>query len=388
MSAEEVSEIVVLRRLLDDKKGVCESSRTDSGFISGEISEEITDSGASFDEHQVHDRPAAIPEERPDDEEKPHEPMILDSGVCLSDSFSKIVIKERRPQGLNDLNSPRTKSQTPVDSVRPSKIKPSAEVPWKAYYEQDEEGDTHLHVAISHGFLEVALALIRAVPHPRLLDTPNDDGKTAMHLAAESGQWRVVRWLRVAGAAPCPRGGPRGDSPLHAAAEADDARTIWALAEPVLAQEKEQLGLSYQGQVYRSCDLDQWNLLGQSCVHVAAALGNLDALKQLVRYGANVNAKEGCTGYTALHLAVRAASEETVRFLVDCEHVDVDRLSYGGKDALEVNRSASMEIRRALKGRGLPSPCTSDDEFDSDSGDEMNFDTTHVFSAQMVNASA
>lgn len=123
----------------------------------------------------------------------------------------------------------------------------------------------HLHMAIAHGFLEVALALIRAVPHPKLLDIPNDDNQTPLHLAVETGQWKIARWLRVAGAKPCPRG-PQGDSPLHIAARRNDPRSVKAIVEPFHEQERDQLGLSYQGNVHQSCDFDQWNFLGKSLV--------------------------------------------------------------------------------------------------------------------------
>jgi NF-kappa-B inhibitor alpha len=56
-----------------------------------------------------------------------------------------------------------------------------------------------LHLAIAQGFVEVVLALIRMAPHPKLLDTPNDSAQTPIHLAASIGQWRMVRWLIVAG---------------------------------------------------------------------------------------------------------------------------------------------------------------------------------------------
>lgn len=119
----------------------------------------------------------------------------------------------------------------------------------------------HLHIAIAEGFVEVALALIRAAPHPRLLDTPNDNAQTPLHLAVETAQWRIARWLVVAGARPCPRD-QRGDSPLHIAAQAGDVKSVKAIADPVQQQERDALALSYQGHMYQPCDLDQWNYSG------------------------------------------------------------------------------------------------------------------------------
>ncbi|KAJ8948207.1 hypothetical protein NQ318_010483 [Aromia moschata] len=98
--------------------------------------------------------------------------------------------------------------------------------------------------------------------HTRLLDTPNDDAQTPLHLAVETAQWRIARWLIVAGARPCPRD-IRGDSPLHIAARGGDVKSVKAIADPVQQQERDALALGYQGHMYQPCDLDQWNYLGE-----------------------------------------------------------------------------------------------------------------------------
>lgn len=369
----------------EDKCGLYESSRTDSGFISsgnllvsGEIvSEEIqseSDSGIIKDKQE------------PDY-------MRLDSGVCLSESFSNLKIQ----QGLNDLNCPKVKSQAPVESyvISDSKIKQAPvnkipdDIPWKIYYDQDDDGDTHLHTAIVEGFVEVALALVRAAPHPRLLDTPNDYAQTPLHLAVETGQWRIARWLVVAGAKPCPRD-VHGDSPLHIAARNGDVESVHAIVRTVKQEERDSLALSYHGYMYQPCDLDQWNYLGQTCVHVAAMHGHAEVLKHLVWYGANVNAREGCMGYTALHYAVERRDENLVQLLLQFDKLDVEVETYGGRNALELNLILPPNMRQALRNKGLPSPYSSDDddEVDSeDSGDEL-YENTRLFTVPMVNASA
>jgi ankyrin repeat protein len=100
-------------------------------------------------------------------------------------------------------------------------------------------------------------------PHPKLLDTPNDSAQTPIHLAASIGQWRMVRWLIVAGAKPSPRN-IRGDSPLHIAARNGDVFCCKAITDPVQEQERKALGLSYAQQSYYELNLDQWNYEGES----------------------------------------------------------------------------------------------------------------------------
>lgn len=120
----------------------------------------------------------------------------------------------------------------------------------------------HLHLAIASGLEQVVWALIRAAPHPRLLDIQNFDDQSPLHLAVESRQHRIARWLIVAGARPCPRD-LHGDSPLHIAARLNDHLSIQAIADPVKQQERDLLALGYQGHPYQTCDFDQWNYLGK-----------------------------------------------------------------------------------------------------------------------------
>lgn len=106
--------------------------------------------------------------------------------------------------------------------------------------------------------------MIRAAPHPRLLDTPNDDADSPLHLAVLTGQSRIVRWLIIAGAKPGPRN-INGDSPLHLSARLDDEQCCKAINDPVQQQERDSLCLNYSPpQPYQTSDLNQWNYDGKS----------------------------------------------------------------------------------------------------------------------------
>lgn len=119
-----------------------------------------------------------------------------------------------------------------------------------------------LHTAIIQEFPEVALALIRLAPHPRFLDTPNDDAQSPLHLAVATGQAKIARTLIVAGARPSPRN-LHGDSPLHIAARTGDVSCCKAIADPVNQQERDALALSYLPQTYQPLNLDQWDYDGE-----------------------------------------------------------------------------------------------------------------------------
>lgn len=108
----------------EDKCGVYESSRTDSGFlsggsliVSGEITSEEQDSGVLAKE--IHT-------------EEPY--MHIDSGVdVLSQTFSSLCLQH---PDLNDLSCKELKEETSKPRVTVE------DQPWEIYYGQDEDGDT------------------------------------------------------------------------------------------------------------------------------------------------------------------------------------------------------------------------------------------------------
>lgn len=362
--------------MTDDKFSLYESSRTDSGFLSGNLvvsseilSEEIqplTDSGVLEDSAKSIQNQSAF--------------MRLDSGVDLglSESFSSLSLKY---PGLNDLSSNKKEPISPVEVN-----KPEEQPPWELYFEQDEDGDTHLHTAIIQGFLEVVLALIRAAPRPHLLDTPNDDAQTPLHLAVATGQWRIVRWLIVAGAKPSPRN-LQGDSPLHICTRTGDVQSCKAITDPVTQHERDALALSYPPQPYQQCQLDQWNYDGQTCVHVAAIYGHVDVLRHLVWYGADINAREGTRGYTALHYALERVDESMAHFLLyECHKLNPNVLTYGRRSVLQLGFSVPSSLEETLRSRGVDSPYSSEDEDDSE--DELPYENTNIYQSSIIQASA
>lgn len=121
---------------MEDKCGLYESSRTDSGFLSSAnlttssdqlLSEEIrstTDSGLIEDEK----------------EDKSY--MRLDSGVdvCLSESFSNLSINLKNPT-LNNLSSTKLRTNDNLNQTTQNIVEKEPH-PWELYYKQDEDGDT------------------------------------------------------------------------------------------------------------------------------------------------------------------------------------------------------------------------------------------------------
>ncbi|GJQ71353.1 putative positive regulation of antifungal peptide biosynthetic process [Trypoxylus dichotomus] len=374
----------------EDKNSLFECSTSDSGFISSgniiPLSEEI-----SWEEIRPERKSPTVDSGVIDVNLKTPEfisdiSMKLDSGVdlALSQSFSNLHLDLK---DKNDLNSGSCLPSGSTSNIEYNVSNIPEKQQWELYYEQDENGDTCLHEAILSGFPEMALVLIRATPVPRLLDTANDDEQTALHLAVATGQAQITRWLIVAGARPCPRN-LQGDSPLHIAARLGDVQCCRAITDPVALQEREALNLSYPVQPYCPVDLDQWNYDGQTCVHVAALNGRIDVLRHLNWYGADINAREGKCGYTALHIAIQRGDEKLTNFLLDeCKKLDVEAETYGGRTVLELGCPIKQWIEHALRQRGIPSPYISDDDDDED--EDMLYEATNMLNQSLaIGASA
>lgn len=121
---------------LSDGKGsmedkLYENSRTDSGFLSGNLTEEIKSEEIKTEEIK------SDSEVIEDDHSTEEKFMRLDSGVdiCLSETFNSLSLDLKTP-GLNNLSN--TKTRTNDNDSKNNEEKH----PWELYYKQDEDGDT------------------------------------------------------------------------------------------------------------------------------------------------------------------------------------------------------------------------------------------------------
>ena len=64
--------------------------------------------------------------------------------------------------------------------------------------------------------------------------------------------------------------------------------------------------------------------------------GNKRLLEYLNCFGANINLREGKSGWTALHLAVSSAREDLVQLLVNSPYINVNESNYAGCTALKL----------------------------------------------------
>ncbi|XP_076655910.1 NF-kappa-B inhibitor cactus [Halictus rubicundus] len=345
-----------------------EKGETDSGFLSSGnllVSSEIC-------EHEVTDAAATAP--------VAPEPMRVDSGVDfrLSESLSQLSLKQvtLNPLGTNDRVqteptfeltpvSPEKLEQRQIEEHR-SRIEKPIELDWQLYYAQDDDGDTQLHIAIVQGFLEAAFSLIRMAPHFCLLNILNDDGQSPLHLAVLTRQPRIVRRLILAGANPALRNF-RGNTALHLACATGDLASAMALTDTLTPLERSYL--LPEGKVPAlPQNLEQRNYDGEMCLHIAAASGQVDLVRLLLRLGADLEAKEALAGKTALHLAVERGCRSVVAFLLKECRPCLDSQTYAGITAYQIALCLDSQIASELVREGAtPEPLP---ESDSDSSDD------------------
>ncbi|KAK0099078.1 hypothetical protein PV326_006542 [Microctonus aethiopoides] len=252
-----------------------------------------------------------------------------------------------------------------------SEQQPDLEVPWQLYYMQDEDGDTQLHIAIIQGFFEAAaFSLIRMAPHPDLLDIINDDGQAPLHLAALTRQSRMARRLIIGGANPSLRDS-KGNTALHLACALGDLDTARALTDPLATIERNYLGPHRRIPALPQ-DLEQRNYRGEMCLHIAAACDRVDLVRLLLRLGADLEAREGLSGRTALHLAVELRCRSVVQFLLQECRPCLNAVTYSGITAYQIalcldSQLAHQLVRLGAKPEPLPE---SDSEISDDSNDD------------------
>ncbi|XP_069676353.1 NF-kappa-B inhibitor cactus isoform X2 [Periplaneta americana] len=393
-----------------DVQSYYESGRTDSGFLSGANlssecqSVEITSSSQS---RRLEDT---------EGKEDANISMKLDSGVDvgLHEQFSSLSLKH---SSLNDLNVSSSKSHShdysQISNINilssPTTTSPphTTEQPrqqsnyatWELYFAQDEDGDTQLHIAIIQGFIEVVYSLIRIVPNPHYLDILNDMVQTPLHLAVLTHQPRIARCLLVAGANVDIRD-RRGNTPLHLACQTGDIECVKALTEPVTVAESSNANLRYAPLPHQVPQLEERNYDGQMCVHLAAIGGHVDVLRHLVWFGANINAREGKSGRTALHYAVEYGIHTVTRFLLEeCpvgpSGLQLEMPNYAGYTAYQLASCLDSALARKLEDKGALTRGLPDDETDSDySDDEMYgipsdiYFTSHRINGEPINISA
>lgn len=364
-----------------------DSGRTDSGFLSGAnllsdtiVSEEIRPTSPTPDKSDV-------------DKTQSKSYSRLDSGVDvgLSDQLSVLCIDESETDTDDKSNymiSEANIQPEPTTSRHPSQRHVEQEfsrIQCEYYFQQDEEGDTKLHIAIIQGFVEDVFHLIRLVPRPSYLDIRNDMRQTPLHLAVLTGQSRIVRRLVCAGA-DTRTVDHDGNTPLHLAVAAGDLPCVKALTEPVYQTEVQAAGLRYSAPIIPAPLPDMYNYEGLTCVHIAILGGHIGILKYLVKdIQANINARECKRGMSCLHMACEAGNESLAMILLEM-NANHSLHNYAGDTPYGVARYHTGILRLLLASGASPEVFSDSEEEDDDDFQMFGFRDLHMNG--IVNATA
>ncbi|XP_028156386.1 NF-kappa-B inhibitor cactus [Ostrinia furnacalis] len=301
---------------------------TDSGFLSGPIdrldSEDLGPPSETVKSEYVEEN--------------------IDSGLDLCSGFASI--------GISDV---ATHTSEPSRSSQQSTCS-SEDLPVRLLFRQDDDGDTQLHIAAVHGCEKTIGILIKLCPEKALLDIQNDYRHTALHLAVMGGFSVVTRMLVLAGSSLAVRD-ICGRTPVHIAAETSNVDCLKALLAPIIEQPHRKLGPI----------LNQKDYNGQTCVHAAAAAGHVKTLQTLVHYGAEINAREGLAGWTALHIAARRGDVRLSQYLLEqCAGVVKNPRDNGGRTPRRLAKRTAAERLFANVHADSDSESEDDDDYDSE----------------------
>ena len=220
--------------------------------------------------------------------------------------------------------------------------------------DQDEDGDTLLHIALILNRTDVVWNLLNYVSNANDLSIQNHLGQTVLHLAVLLDLAELLRKFVLQGAQITVQD-RSGNSPLHLACAKGKIESIVALTRPPTSEE--HLGCYYNHRVpfHRiPQDPDLRNFQGLTCLHVAADHGFLTVVNYLVQYcGADINAVEYKAGETILHRAVQENNLELVRYLLSFAEVDVDAQRYDGCTPIQLAQGQRNDMMaEMLEDRG------------------------------------
>jgi ankyrin repeat protein len=218
---------------------------------------------------------------------------------------------------------------------RPMKGIPEHE---KTEYTQalDKLGWTPVHVAVERGDSDLLRSRLARGLRP---DAADRRGRTPLHLAAAAGNRELVRLLLEAKAPVDPKDAD-GQTPAQRASEQDHSHVVRLLAEHGCAAADAHLAASI-GNIDRLVELlrsdpsalERGKNSARTPLYLAAREGSLKAVEVLLRAGADANRADR-EGWTPLHAATVRGHEEIVRLLLRGKADVRCRIGANGPDAL------------------------------------------------------
>ena len=250
-------------------------------------------------------------------------------------------------------------------------------------------GETALHVAVRHSHIEAVRLLINSAPDPvsaeSLVNTANNEGETALHLACElcsPDALPIVHILLNNGANLLTTTKLTGENPLHYAARCNSVETMREFGRfiagdyhsianrqckngwsPLLTAANYGHEYVVELLLYKEVRADVFDEHGLGALHLAAAKGFSRCCELLLGRKAFVNAKSKL-GITPLHLATENGFSKLADILITNYGASVDAMTLTKKTPLHlasesghldcvkvlVSKKANVKARDSLVG--------------------------------------
>ncbi|XP_052172748.1 ankyrin repeat-containing protein At5g02620 [Diospyros lotus] len=232
-----------------------------------------------------------------------------------------------------------------------------------------KRGDSPLHLAARPGNLSKVRDIIQrfdASGVKELLSKQNQDGETALYVAAENGHAHVVvEILKHSDLQTASIQAKNGLEPLHIAAKNGHLEILKELLHsfPNLVMTTDSTNSTALHTAAAQGHVDVVNLLletdsnlakiarnnGKTVLHTAARMGYLEVVKSLVRTDSSIGFRTDKKRQTALHMAVKGQSVEIVLELCKSDPSIMSLEDSKGNTALHIaTRKGKAEIVRCL----------------------------------------
>lgn len=232
-----------------------------------------------------------------------------------------------------------------------------------------KRGDMPLHLAARAGnFSKVRDILQRfdANVVTELISKQNQEGETALYVAAENGHAHVVsELLKHSDLQTASIAAKNGLDPFHVAAKQGHIEVLKELLQsfPNLVMTTDSSNSTALHTAAAQGHIDAVNLLletdsnlakiaknnGKTVLHTAARMGHLEVVKSLQRKDSSIGFRTDKKGQTALHMAVKGQSVEIVLELSKPDPMVLNLEDNKGNTALHIaTRKGKAEIVRCL----------------------------------------
>ena len=208
----------------------------------------------------------------------------------------------------------------------------------------DNEGNTPLHRAVTQDNLPLVGLLLSAKAN---IDAQNAEGLTPLHLAAKQGALLTLHLLLIYQADIHAKDN-QGHTPLDYINEKQQTEQLQQILQhtpwDALASERDPFVVAWllAAEKNRTKDTQGWTPL-----HLAACLGHIEAMQDLIANKADIEAKNS-NGWTPLHLAAFLGQPEPVQFLLEHQAI-TEAIDHKGRTPYDI--AGSAVVKELLGGR-------------------------------------